>query len=135
MQARIEELERRPMRVHVLVAADPWHEPYIALFPPGGHMPAQCLDAPGLRADLAALNAAARRLYQVVLDATVPAEALMTTDLPAVSLGTPVGDLLPLLAEGTVDAVPVLRAEMIVGIVTRTDLVAALARRLALEEG
>lgn len=68
-------------------------------------------------------------------DATVPAEALMTTDLPAVSLGTPVGDLLPLLAEGTVDAVPVLRAEMIVGIVTRTDLVAALARRLALEEG
>ena len=61
--------------------------------------------------------------------------ALVTAGLPAVSLGTPVGDLLRLLAEGTVDAVPVLRAGMIVGIVTRTDLVAALARRLALEEG
>lgn len=65
-------------------------------------------------------------------DGRAPAEALMTTELPAVSLGTPVGDLLPLLAEGEVHAVPVLRAEAIVGIVTRTDLVAALARRLAL---
>lgn len=68
-------------------------------------------------------------------DGSVPAAALMTTDLPGVSLGTPLGDLLPLLADGAVDAVPVLRAEMIVGIVTRTDLVAALARRLALETG
>ncbi|MFT3973750.1 MAG: HPP family protein [Amaricoccus sp.] len=59
------------------------------------------------------------------------AAALMARDLPAVSLGTPAAALLPLLAEGEVDAVPVLRGNEIVGITTRTDLVAAMASRLA----
>ena len=42
---------------------------------------------------------------------------------------TPVGALLPMLAEGHCDAVPILERGRIVGIVTRTDLIAALARQ------
>ncbi|KRS11120.1 hypothetical protein XM53_17875 [Roseovarius atlanticus] len=41
---------------------------------------------------------------------------------------TPVGVLLPMIADGDVDAAPVLEKGWIVGIVTRTDLIAALAR-------
>ncbi|MCG7631468.1 MULTISPECIES: HPP family protein [Gordonia] len=49
---------------------------------------------------------------------------------PAVAFpGTPVGALLPLLAESGCDAVPVLEGQTLVGIVTRTDLIAALARQ------
>jgi CBS domain-containing membrane protein len=43
----------------------------------------------------------------------------------------PVGGLLPLLADGGAEAVPVVDGSRIVGIVTRSDLVSALARRLA----
>lgn len=49
----------------------------------------------------------------------------------SVTVSTPVGALLPLLADGGAEAVPVLDANQIVGIVTRTDLVSALAQRLA----
>ncbi|MGR3425660.1 MAG: CBS domain-containing protein [Pseudooceanicola nanhaiensis] len=41
---------------------------------------------------------------------------------------TPVAVLLPKMADGDVDAVPVLERGRTVGIVTRTDLIAALAR-------
>ena len=41
---------------------------------------------------------------------------------------TPVAVLLPKMADGDVDAVPVLERGRMVGIVTRTDLMAALAR-------
>lgn len=64
-------------------------------------------------------------------DGPATASDLMLHDLPSVGVGTPVAALLPLLAEGEVDAVPVLRGDEIVGIVTRTDLIAALASRLA----
>ncbi|WP_444454634.1 CBS domain-containing protein [Rhodobacter capsulatus] len=36
-----------------------------------------------------------------------------------------------MMADGRVDAVPVLQGQEITGIVTRTDLIAALARRAA----
>lgn len=57
---------------------------------------------------------------------------IMETDTPRVTPETPVGALLPLLADGGAEAVPVVEAAAIVGIVTRTDLVSALAQRLAL---
>ena len=48
--------------------------------------------------------------------------------LPTARPDTPIAALLPPLASSDTDAVPVLEGERIVGIVTRTDLVAALAR-------
>ncbi|HVL19608.1 MAG TPA: HPP family protein [Amaricoccus sp.] len=59
------------------------------------------------------------------------ARELMATDLPAARPGLPAGALLPLLAAGEVDAVPVLDGPALVGIATRTDLIAAMAQRLA----
>ena len=44
---------------------------------------------------------------------------------------TPIAALLPLMAETDTDAVPVVELGKIVGIVTRTDLIAALARSVA----
>ncbi len=63
--------------------------------------------------------------------AAATAAALMTTDTPTLAPDAPAGALLPLLADGPVEAVPVLDGAAIVGIVTRTDLVAALAHVLA----
>ncbi|MFF0814764.1 HPP family protein [Rhodococcus sp. NPDC003318] len=54
---------------------------------------------------------------------------IMAVDTAATTIDTPVGALLPLLAEGGCDAVPVLEDGVIVGIVTQTDLIAALARQ------
>ncbi len=64
----------------------------------------------------------------------VPPKAgeIMVTGVPQVTPATPVGALLPLLADGGAEAVPVVEGSAIVGIVTRTDLVSALAQRLAL---
>lgn len=57
---------------------------------------------------------------------------IMETTVPQVAPGTPVGAILPLLADGGAEAVPVVDGPRVVGIVTRTDLVSALAQRLAL---
>lgn len=57
---------------------------------------------------------------------------IMETGVPQVTPETPVGALLPLLADGGAEAVPVVEGPAIIGIVTRTDLVSALAQRLAL---
>lgn len=57
---------------------------------------------------------------------------IMTTGTSRVTPQTPVGALLPLLSDGGSEAVPVVDGTRIVGIVTRTDLVSALAQRLAL---
>jgi CBS domain-containing membrane protein len=57
---------------------------------------------------------------------------IMETAVPQVAPETPVGALLPLLSDGGAEAVPVVQGGAIVGIVTRTDLVSALAQRLAL---
>lgn len=61
--------------------------------------------------------------------APVVAADVMVTDLAVIAPQTPVSALLPLLAEGHCDAVPVLEGARITGIVTRTDLIAALARQ------
>jgi CBS domain-containing membrane protein len=47
---------------------------------------------------------------------------------PRATPTTPLAALMPMLADDGVDAVPVLQHGRITGIVTRTDLVAALAR-------
>jgi CBS domain-containing membrane protein len=57
---------------------------------------------------------------------------IMQTGSPRVAPGTPVGAILPLLADGGAEAVAVVEGPRVVGIVTRTDLVSALAQRLAL---
>mgnify|MGYP002714311075 FL=1 len=62
------------------------------------------------------------------LDHDLRAVDVMDGRLPTARPGTPIAALLPSLASNSTDAVPVLESERIVGIVTRTDLVAALAR-------
>ncbi|OYU18777.1 MAG: hypothetical protein CFE34_08790 [Rhodobacteraceae bacterium PARR1] len=59
------------------------------------------------------------------------AAALMRRDLPQATPDMPVGVLLPLLEDGGAEAVPIMAGTAIIGIVTRTDLISALARRLA----
>jgi len=56
------------------------------------------------------------------------ADVIMQTSLPTATPRTPISALLPMMADGDVDAVPILNGNRIVGIVTRTDLIAALAR-------
>jgi CBS domain-containing membrane protein len=60
------------------------------------------------------------------------ASEIMETGTPRISPDTPVGAILPLLADGGAEAVAVVDGPRVVGIVTRTDLVSALAQRLAL---
>ena len=60
---------------------------------------------------------------------TVQAGDVMATATPTVAPDTPVGTLLPLLAEDGHDAIPVMEGGRIVGIVTQTDLITALARQ------
>jgi CBS domain-containing membrane protein len=63
------------------------------------------------------------------------AQDIMQTAVQRVTPLTPVGALLPMLADGGVEAVPVVVGPKIVGIVTRSDLVSALAQRLAAADG
>jgi CBS domain-containing membrane protein len=63
------------------------------------------------------------------------AKDIMQTDLQRVTPSTPVGALLPMMADGGAEAVPVVVGAQIVGILTRSDLVSALANRLARESG
>ena len=60
------------------------------------------------------------------------AAEIMETDTPRIAPDTPVGAIMPLLADGGAEAVAVVEGPRVVGIVTRTDLVSALAQRLAL---
>lgn len=60
---------------------------------------------------------------------SVRAAEVMATATPTVAPDTPVGALLPLLAEDGHDAIPVMEGDRIVGIVTQTDLITALARQ------
>jgi CBS domain-containing membrane protein len=73
--------------------------------------------------------AALKRLLDHDVERTIRAEEIMGVAVPRAASDTPIGTLLPLLAEGDVDAVPILDRGRIVGIVTRTDLIAGLARR------
>lgn len=59
------------------------------------------------------------------------ARDIMSKDLPTVTRDAPAGALLPLLQDGQAEAVPVMEGDRIVGIVTRSDLLSALARDAA----
>ncbi len=74
-------------------------------------------------------RAAMARLMRWGPKGLVPARQIMMQDLPQVAPDTSVAALLPQMADGHCDAVPVLDGDRIVGIVTRTDLIAALARQ------
>lgn len=71
---------------------------------------------------------ALRRLVSRERDRPVRAEEIMEVAVPRAAPDAPLSTLLPMLADGDVDAVPVLDGTEIVGIVTRTDMIAALAR-------
>jgi CBS domain-containing membrane protein len=60
---------------------------------------------------------------------TIKAKDIMQASPPSVAPESPVAAVLPYLAVAGLDAVPVLDGDRIVGIVTQTDLIAALARQ------
>jgi CBS domain-containing membrane protein len=70
-----------------------------------------------------------RRLVEIGREAPVCAVDIMNVAGPRATRSSPIGSLLPMMADGEVDAIPVLERGRIVGIVTRTDLIAALARQ------
>lgn len=72
-------------------------------------------------------SAAMGRLMTAEGKSAVRAGQIMAVTTPCVTPDTPLAALLPILAEGSCDAVPVLESKRIVGIVTRNDLIAALA--------
>lgn len=73
---------------------------------------------------------ALKRLFGRDTRRSVRAGDIMKTTGPRAFSDTPLAALLPMMANGDVDAVPVLEAGRIVGIVTRTDIIAAMARQL-----
>lgn len=62
-------------------------------------------------------------------DRPATAADIMATATPSVAPDAPLGTLLPLLAEDGHDAIPVVDGDRILGIVTQTDLITALARQ------
>lgn len=79
-----------------------------------------------LRLDRGLLPAMAR-LIDRKRETPVRAVEIMSVTEPRATADTPIAALLPLMADGTCDAVPVLDYGKIIGIVTRTDLIAAMA--------
>lgn len=75
------------------------------------------------------LSAALARRLDRRWEAPVCAADVMAVAVPRAGPQTPVGALLPILAEGGTNAVPVLYGARLVGIVTQTDLIAALTRQ------
>ena len=67
------------------------------------------------------------RLIDRKRETPVRAVEIMSVTEPRATADTPIAALLPLMADGTCDAVPVLDYGKIIGIVTRTDLIAAMA--------
>ena len=91
------------------------------------HLIAQARDD-ALRLDRGFIPAL-RRLLERNRDKPVSAGDIMSVAGPRTTGNAPVSTLLPMMADGEVDAVPVLDGNRVVGIVTRTDLIAALARQ------
>jgi len=71
---------------------------------------------------------AMKRLLDNGWDKPPVAGDIMSVVGPRAVPETPIAALLPHLAEGEVDAVPVLQNDGIIGLVTRTDLISAMAR-------
>lgn len=76
-------------------------------------------------------RAALRRLLDRNREKPMAAQDIMSVADPRAMTNTPIGALLAMMADGDTDAVPVIEHGKIVGIVTRTDLIAALARTSA----
>lgn len=72
---------------------------------------------------------AMKRLTDPRRNVPVRASDIMATAMPRVTPTTPVAALLPIMADSNCDAVPVLARGRIQGIVTRTDIIGALAQR------
>lgn len=75
------------------------------------------------------------RLADTARGGRLRAHDIMTTDLHTVRPADGVGLLVQLLADGGVQAAPVVEGAHLVGIVTRSDLIAVLARRTLLAGG
>ena len=84
--------------------------------------------ADGLRLNRS-FGTAMTRLLDRRRETPVQAADIMSVGGPRATTATPLSALLPQMADGAVDAVPVLERGRIVGIVTRTDLISALARK------
>lgn len=74
-----------------------------------------------------------RRLLDRDREKPLQARDIMSVAGPRAIKNTPIRALLPMMADGGVDAVPVIEHGHIVGIVTRTDLISALARSIVRE--
>lgn len=72
---------------------------------------------------------ALHRLLDRRREIPVQATDIMSVGGPRATADTPLSALLPQMADGAVDAVPVLERGQLIGIVTRTDLISALARK------
>ena len=70
------------------------------------------------------------RLLRRRLGERAPISEVMTAQVTAVPAQAPITDLVPLLSERGLHALPVLEGETLVGLVTQTDLISALHRRL-----
>ncbi|ACT58606.1 HPP family protein [Hirschia baltica] len=69
-----------------------------------------------------------KRLLDPKREQPIRAEDIMSVTIPRAFISTPIAALLPLMAEGDIEAIPIMDHKKIIGIVTRTDLIAALAR-------
>lgn len=74
---------------------------------------------------------ALRRLVDRERDRPVLAGDIMSVTVPRAVATTPLSVLLTMMGDRDVDAVPVLEYGKLIGIVTRTDLIAAMARSIA----
>lgn len=83
-----------------------------------------------LQIHLIALGQSERRSVLGKSRRRLRAEDIMDTASPRAAPSTPVAAFFHLMAERETDAVPVIEDERIVGVVTRTDLIAALARSI-----
>ncbi|WP_226779928.1 HPP family protein [Oceaniglobus trochenteri] len=72
---------------------------------------------------------ALRRMLDRRREKPLRAADIMGVAIPRVTPTTPIAALLPMMTDGGCEAVPVLTQGRIVGIVSRTDLIAALARQ------
>lgn len=72
---------------------------------------------------------AIHRLLDRRREVPVQATDIMSVGGPRATADTPLSALLTQMADGAVDAVPVLKRGQLIGIVTRTDLISALARK------
>lgn len=54
----------------------------------------------------------------------------MDVAIPRATTSKPIGALLPMMDDGQVDATPVLEYDRLAGIMTQTDFVSAMARKM-----